>query len=43
MEMVGEHDTAGVLSKLGETVLQRHGLRYTHEQLVDRIHCQLHH
>ena len=31
---------AGVLSKLGEAVLQRHGIIYTYEQLVDRIHCQ---
>jgi hypothetical protein len=31
---------AGVLSRLGEAVLQRHGLAYIYEQLVDRIHCQ---
>jgi hypothetical protein len=31
---------AGVLSRLGEAVLQRHGITYTSEQLVDRIHCQ---
>jgi Domain of unknown function (DUF1893) len=31
---------AGVLSRLGEAVLQRHGIAYTYEQLVDRIHCQ---
>jgi hypothetical protein len=31
---------AGVLSKLGETVFQRHGITYTYQQLVDRIHCQ---
>src|SRR5262245_34864387 len=31
---------AGVLSKLGEAVLQRHGIVYTYAQLVDRIHCQ---
>ncbi len=31
---------AGVLSRLGEAVLQRHGITYTYEQLVDRIHCQ---
>jgi hypothetical protein len=31
---------AGVLSSLGEAVLQRHGVAYTYEQLVDRIHCQ---
>src|SRR5262245_15898482 len=31
---------AGVLSRLGEAVLQRHGIVYTYEQLVDRIHCQ---
>src|ERR1043166_3120815 len=30
---------AGVLSRLGEAVLQRHGLAYIYEQLVDRIHC----
>jgi len=30
----------GVLSILGEAVLQRHGMTYTYEQLVDRIHCQ---
>jgi len=30
----------GILSKLGETVLQRHEIAYTYEQLVDRIHCQ---
>ena len=30
----------GVLSRLGEGVLQRHGIIYTYEQLVDRIHCQ---
>ena len=28
------------LSRLGEAVLQRHGIAYTYEQLVDRIHCQ---
>jgi Domain of unknown function (DUF1893) len=32
---------AGVLSRLGEAVLQRHGIAYTYEQLVDRIHCQI--
>src|SRR5262245_19780740 len=32
--------TAGILSRLGEAVLQRHGMAYTYEQLVDRIHCQ---
>src|SRR6266516_2328846 len=31
---------AGVLSRLGEAVLQRHGIAYTYEQLVERIHCQ---
>ena len=31
---------AGVLSRLGEAVLQRHGMAYSYEQLVDRIHCQ---
>ena len=31
---------AGILSKLGEAVLQRYGIAYTSEQLVDRIHCQ---
>jgi hypothetical protein len=31
---------AGVLSRLGEAVLQRHGVVYSYEQLVDRIHCQ---
>jgi len=31
---------AGVLSRLGEAVLQRHGIAYTYEQLLDRIHCQ---
>ena len=31
---------AGILSRLGEVVLQRHGIAYTYEQLVDRIHCQ---
>ena len=31
---------AGVLSRLGEAVLQRHGIVYTYEQLVGRIHCQ---
>jgi hypothetical protein len=30
----------GILSKLGEAVLRRHGIAYTYEQLVDRIHCQ---
>jgi|SRR6516165_871773 len=32
---------AGILSRLGEVVLQRHGIVYTYEQLVDRIHCQI--
>jgi Domain of unknown function (DUF1893) len=31
---------AGILSRLGEAVLQRHAMTYTSEQLVDRIHCQ---
>jgi hypothetical protein len=31
---------AGILSRLGEAVLQRHGIIYTYKQLVDRIHCQ---
>ena len=31
---------AGLLSRLGEAVLQRYGIAYTHELLVDRIHCQ---
>ena len=31
---------AGVLSRLGEAVLQRYGIAYSYEQLVDRIHCQ---
>jgi hypothetical protein len=31
---------AGILSRLGEAVLQRHGIVYTYEQMVDRIHCQ---
>src|SRR5215471_8589877 len=31
---------AGVLSRLGEAVLQRHGIVYTYEQLMERIHCQ---
>jgi zinc transport system ATP-binding protein len=31
---------AGVLSRLGEAVLQRHGIVYSYDQLVDRIHCQ---
>jgi Domain of unknown function (DUF1893) len=30
----------GILSKVGEAVLQRHEIAYTYEQLVDRIHCQ---
>jgi Domain of unknown function (DUF1893) len=31
---------AGILSRLGEAVLLHHGMSYTYEQLVDRIHCQ---
>jgi hypothetical protein len=29
-----------VLSRLGEAVLQRHGMASTYELLVERIHCQ---
>ncbi len=31
---------ADILSRLGEAVLQRHGIAYSYEELVDRIHCQ---
>jgi len=31
---------AGILSRRGEVVLQRHGMSYTYEQLVERIQCQ---
>jgi hypothetical protein len=31
---------AGVLSRLGEAVLQRYEIAYSYEQLVDRIYCQ---
>jgi zinc transport system ATP-binding protein len=31
---------AGILSRLGEAVLQRYRIAYTYEQLVERIHCQ---
>ena len=31
---------AGILSRLGETVLQRYEIAYSYELLVDRIHCQ---
>jgi hypothetical protein len=31
---------AGVLSRLGEAILQRYGIAYTYEQLVERIRCQ---
>jgi zinc transport system ATP-binding protein len=31
---------AGILSRLGETVLQHYGIVYSYEQLVERIHCQ---
>src|SRR5215510_11358210 len=31
---------AGILSRLGEAVLQRYGIAYSYEQLVERIHCQ---
>src|SRR6266516_5270897 len=30
---------AGILSRLGEAVLQRHGIVYSYELLVERIHC----
>jgi zinc transport system ATP-binding protein len=30
----------GLLSRPGEAVLRHHGIAYTYEQLVDRIHCQ---
>ena len=30
----------GILSRLGEAVLQDYGIAYAYEQLVDRIHCQ---
>ena len=30
----------GVLSRVGEAVLQQYGIAYTYEELVDRIHCQ---
>jgi hypothetical protein len=30
----------GILSRLGEAVLDHHRIAYTYEQLVDRIHCQ---
>src|SRR5262245_9960993 len=31
---------AGMLSRLGEAVLQRYEIAYSYEQLVERIHCQ---
>jgi len=31
---------AGVLSELGRTVLERHNLRYSAKQIVERIDCQ---
>ena len=31
---------AGILSRLGEAVLLRHGITSTYKQLVERIHCQ---
>jgi hypothetical protein len=31
---------AGVLSKPGRTVLERHNLRYSAKQIVERIDCQ---
>lgn len=31
---------AGILSRLGEAVLQRYEIAYSYEQLVDRIRCQ---
>src|SRR4030095_7571861 len=31
---------ARILSRRGEVVLQHHGIVYSYEQLVDRIHCQ---
>jgi Domain of unknown function (DUF1893) len=31
---------AGVLSRRGEAILQRHGIAYSYEQLVERFHCQ---
>ena len=31
---------SGILSRLGEAILQRHGITYSYEKLVDRIHCQ---
>ena len=41
IQRLGFHTVkAGVLSRLGEAVLQRHGMAYAYEQLVDRIHCQ---
>ena len=30
----------GILSRLGEAVLQRYEIAYSYELLVDRIHCQ---
>jgi hypothetical protein len=31
---------AGILSRLGEAVLQRYEIAYSYELLVERIHCQ---
>jgi zinc transport system ATP-binding protein len=31
---------AGILSRLGEAILQCYEIAYTYEQLVERIHCQ---
>ena len=31
---------AGILSRLGEAVLQRYRVAYIYEHLVERIHCQ---
>ena len=31
---------AGILSRPGEAVFRGHGIAYTYEQLVPRIHCQ---
>jgi hypothetical protein len=29
-----------VLSRRGEAILQRHGIAYSYEQLVEHFHCQ---
>lgn len=31
---------AGILSRLGEAMLQRYGIAYTCQERVDRLHCQ---